>query len=1100
MLPHPGRGQATTLKPALPLAPATAALERYAFSPVSEHTGTPQIAIPLLDIQSRQLRVPISLSYHAAGVRVTDDAPWTGLGWSLNAGGVITRSMRGRPDEEPDGFLANGGTIPSPQSVNEANVEYLKSIADGYRDFEPDLFSYNLGGSTGQFMFDKDGMAHTIPYAPVRITSNFSNATGGFFEITNPAGERYFFDQTEQSSVDLKGQNTPDYTSSWYLSRIVSADQTDTIYFDYTAYTLVAGATQSQQQSMLISKTKDQPDPLLPTIGVPDPLITTTSAVRTQARRLRRIRFATGAVVLKADSTTTTGRQDLRMDARLTAVILYRKRPDRSLQEVRRFTFTHSYFTTGAASEPTTWRLRLDAVTESGGGSSKPPHRFEYATATLPLKTSFARDHWGYYNGRTANADLLPTQEVSTVYGMRTIGRADRRPDPASAQAGLLRKIVYPTGGHTTYEFEGNTIAERYEVPRVLFRHEQRVQGGADEIGRKVEQVTITTPSVEGTLVLSVSRGAPTETTIPHHATGFAECYEIRAGVRTRVAYLPPGPASTSSFASLTFALRLQTGATYEFVTQSGDYSVLVTAKLEWSDGSPPTYAFRNTPAGGLRVKQTTLVPTAPAPPLIKRYEYDQLEQPGRSSGYWTSLPPTYSYQHPVAVGLLFTPEGFPAPECVIQAAAGTKIVVTSAPIGQLSAQSQPIGYSAVTVYEGEAGQATGKTVSRYSAEQDFGSNDKPFPPPSSNAWQRGQLLDQWLYASEPNVYNAYRLLQHTRNQYSLDPAKALAIRGFKVGTGTEYQGERCQPENPIYYEGLYAFTSTYQFSQWQHLDSTIVTRYPATGNGPAWVSRTGYRYENPAHAQPTQSTTVTGAGQALITRYRYPLDYTSTGLLQGPAQGVAELVDRGVVTALIEQQQWRQRATGELVLVEGALTEYDALRPRRVLTVETPIPVPSSAFQSSAILNGTLRQDARYREQQVVDAYDAWGNIAQQHRPGEPTTAYLWGYHGAQLVATIEHATIAEVRQHLQAMGITLATLETDAQHRDAMARLRQRLPQARVTSFTHLPLVGMSSQTDASGRTSFYEYDALGRLLRVRDEQGRILSQQEYQYAAQP
>ena len=57
-----------------------------------------------------------------------------------------------------------------------------------------------------------------------------------------------------------------------------------------------------------------------------------------------------------------------------------------------------------------------------------------------------------------------------------------------------------------------------------------------------------------------------------------------------------------------------------------------------------------------------------------------------------------------------------------------------------------------------------------------------------------------------------------------------------------------------------------------------------------------------------------------------------------------------------------------------------------------------------------------------------------------------------------------------------------------------------AQMTTMTYRPLVGVTSQTDPSGRTTTYEYDALGRLLRVRDEQGRILTQQEYKYAAQP
>lgn len=55
------------------------------------------------------------------------------------------------------------------------------------------------------------------------------------------------------------------------------------------------------------------------------------------------------------------------------------------------------------------------------------------------------------------------------------------------------------------------------------------------------------------------------------------------------------------------------------------------------------------------------------------------------------------------------------------------------------------------------------------------------------------------------------------------------------------------------------------------------------------------------------------------------------------------------------------------------------------------------------------------------------------------------------------------------------------------------------RLTSYTHDPLVGMTSQTGPDGRTQTYEYDALGRLVRTRDEQGRILGQQQYHYAGQ-
>lgn len=54
-----------------------------------------------------------------------------------------------------------------------------------------------------------------------------------------------------------------------------------------------------------------------------------------------------------------------------------------------------------------------------------------------------------------------------------------------------------------------------------------------------------------------------------------------------------------------------------------------------------------------------------------------------------------------------------------------------------------------------------------------------------------------------------------------------------------------------------------------------------------------------------------------------------------------------------------------------------------------------------------------------------------------------------------------------------------------------------SQLTSTTQQPLVGITSQTGPDGRTVFYEYDPLGRLQRVRDEQGRVVSENEYHYA---
>jgi hypothetical protein len=101
----------------------------YGQIPVSEYNGVPNINIPLYTIDMQQFQLPISLSYHASGIRVSDEASWVGMNWSLNAGGVITRSKRNLDDFSNNGYFKTTGYRPCNDSYDQ----------------EPDLFFFNIG-------------------------------------------------------------------------------------------------------------------------------------------------------------------------------------------------------------------------------------------------------------------------------------------------------------------------------------------------------------------------------------------------------------------------------------------------------------------------------------------------------------------------------------------------------------------------------------------------------------------------------------------------------------------------------------------------------------------------------------------------------------------------------------------------------------------------------------------------------------------------------------------------------------------------------------------------------------------------------------------
>ena len=151
--------------------PTAASLGKYADIPVNHHTGIPQIGVPIYTIKEGSLQLPISLSYHASGLKSAELASWVGAGWSLNAGGLITRTVQGVPDEKltnsytsnENGHLSDGGynyylfKFDGNSPLTTQDVAFFNDIAQSKADGEPDLFSLILAAIPENFISTMTG-------------------------------------------------------------------------------------------------------------------------------------------------------------------------------------------------------------------------------------------------------------------------------------------------------------------------------------------------------------------------------------------------------------------------------------------------------------------------------------------------------------------------------------------------------------------------------------------------------------------------------------------------------------------------------------------------------------------------------------------------------------------------------------------------------------------------------------------------------------------------------------------------------------------------------------------------------------------------------
>jgi len=467
-----------SLNSLLPVSPNAASIIKYGEVPVNMSNGIPNITIPIFTVEESNLKVPISLSYNAGGIKVDEPATWVGLAWSLSAGGAITREVRGQPDDNEaeigyfsyvytnNYYLHNASAKVRDSSFKEASM--------GRLDLEPDMFYFNAAGLSGKFAFDQETNTFTcLPQQSVKISRDAVNNT---WMLIGPDGTSYYFQNKELTTstvkCDVETNNFNNIISTWYLSKIVDANRTDSVIFDYNyaAYDYYSAGSSTMYSGLSGEKYLFRPD-----------LNCFSHNYFSGYSRLAAIRSRKHTVEFIQ---STVVREDIKDDYALNRINI----KSANGQLIKSFSLSYDYYNSdncsNLAPDPSRnrKRLRLLSVDERGGRDTDAPlsHKFTYYSQPLPCRLSYSQDYWGYPNGaeNTNPYTLVPKETIFSALPNGTVSPvafpgADRNANEEKMKAGILTKIQYPTGGTTTFEYEANKIgyrANKYIEPKTVYK------------------------------------------------------------------------------------------------------------------------------------------------------------------------------------------------------------------------------------------------------------------------------------------------------------------------------------------------------------------------------------------------------------------------------------------------------------------------------------------------------------------------------------------------------------------------------------------------------------------------------------------------------
>ncbi len=1123
------RAQAQDLPSIIPPPPNAAAFTQYSDVPVGLYTGVPNVNIPLYTVKSGEITLPISLSYHASGIKVAQEASWVGLGWVLNNGGMITREIRGIDD-----FTSNNiyGGYPTDsdlyteeiiadfydgsydQQEFEEYINHIKEYGDGTKDPEADIFHYNFLGYSGKMLIEKQ-TGTPLKATPLKQNNMLFFYDGNEWVITDENGWKYFFGTQELTDTYSGGYTLLSYpndswlppstgeshVSAWYLDKILTPNG-DEITFVYEN-NMHRTRTQVQiTESYWHDNFNDQ------AIGNADHNRFSGSMQQTNDVYLEKIQFKNGYINFVTENRLDMDTAGPLLPQRLNYFEVF----DNHNNPIDKIDFQYTYFNE-QTNDSEFMRLKLDAIQKSNQQTSQPPHEFAYNQIDLPSKKSLSIDYWGYYNN--ANNDNVKVQIIEPIEiadltpggtGVNAVGAsnqnfvktsipemqipiknateivtitgANRNPSTYYMQAGILQSIKYPTGAITNFKYEPH---DYYDPTTPYYKEigniKKEVWRGPlgqplPGVGNQQETLTFT----EETLVTVdfYFEYLPAGTI---DLNGVNIVIEDNTG-NTLVKFIPDIQGGNTQI--LTLLINFPAGDYVMKIENLNRENYIIGIIANYKEFVVDTKKT----GGGIRIAE---IETVDLTQTSKKKVYEYSDN-GISNGrlmllwrHWTKV--KYHFETTNTSNLV-------KEYCV---RSSSNYIANN-----LSNQGGNVGYNYVKVADvSPGGVKLGETISH------FENGIRPVVPIF-------QTIVPGVPYSYPSINGELKIVETFNDSGVLLHKKEINYDEEIILIGNRPTNlipsmKLFSQKPPPLIVGSYNFTDVvhiheiyYTASQWRYPVSEIETAYDLNGNNPVLTAKSFF-YNSTSHKNITRTETKNSKGETIVSNMEYPSDYPSgTGMSTSTFDA---MVADNMINPIIKQTT---TINGELLSTQ--ITTYKDWDVDGDNVTNDPDDILLPELIKSA--KGTITTSNPLQDKIEFVKYDEQGRVLEVKQPDGTPISYVWGYNNEYPIAKIENATYSQVSSQVSNLQ-SKTNLDNDhcldsgscdeKNLRTALANLRVSLPNAMVSTYTYNPLVGITSMTDPKGYTVYYEYDELNRLKLVKNANGDIVSQNEYHYKGQ-